>query len=430
MVHSVAAPAAGHDAADTRLAWRARVAALLFALLVAALAGLVVAFAISARGANRQFTQASLSERQAAVVARIVALAPAGQGPALERALADYRALVAEEVGLARGPTLTREQIRADALVQLARTPGAQMRLEALARTIDGQENGELQAGRRALARAGQRSMVLAGLLAAVALACAACGAWLLWRSNRALAAMVKARTARIAAVDASRRLFFAKVSHELRTPVAAVRSAAEVALDQPDADPHLLRETLGHIVAQAGFLTHRIDELLGLAAADDGRLALASAPFDLGKVVAEAVAAARPYAASVDVAMALAAPARPLPMMGDARWLRQALLAVIENGIKFSPMDSALCVTLMPADGVAEVVIHDRGPGVMEAELPRIFDAYYQTHEGRQRGGSGLGLALARWVAERHGGSVQAANQPDGGCAIRFRLPLQDGAA
>ncbi len=155
MVHSVAAPAAGHDAADTRLAWRARVAALLFALLVAALAGLVVAFAISARGANRQFTQASLSERQAAVVARIVALAPAGQGPALERALADYRALVAEEVGLARGPTLTREQIRADALVQLARTPGAQMRLEALARTIDGQENGELQAGRRALDEVG-----------------------------------------------------------------------------------------------------------------------------------------------------------------------------------------------------------------------------------------------------------------------------------
>jgi signal transduction histidine kinase len=70
-----------------------------------------------------------------------------------------------------------------------------------------------------------------------------------------------------------------------LRTPVAALRSAAEVALDQPDTDPRILRETLGHVVAQAGFLTHRIEELLGLASADDGRLALADAPFDLGQV-------------------------------------------------------------------------------------------------------------------------------------------------
>lgn len=428
MVHDPAAAVA-----DGRLAWGTRLAAVLFAVLVAALAGLVVAFAISARGANRQFVMASLSERQAAAVSRIVALAAVGQGPALDAALADYQGLVRQEAGLATAetqPHREREEARAAALVRLARTPGAQARLEELARAIDGQESGELQAGRLALARAGQRSVVLAGLLAAVALACAGCGAWLLWRSNRALAAMVRARTARIEAVDASRRLFFAKASHELRTPVAALRSAAEVALDQPDADPRTLRETLGHVVAQAGFLTHRIEELLGLASADDGRLALADAPFDLGQVAAEAVAAARIYAASVDVAIALARPETPLPMQGDARWLRQALLAVIENGLKFAPMETVLAVCVTVADGSAEVAVRDQGPGVMESDLPRIFDAYYQAQEGRQRGGSGLGLALARWVVEQHGGAVIAANQPQGGCVIRFSLPLQGAVA
>ncbi|NKJ42053.1 HAMP domain-containing sensor histidine kinase [Novosphingobium sp. SG720] len=414
---------------DRRLAWGASLAAALFAVLVAALAGLVVAFAISARGANRQFLLASLSERQAAAVARIVALAPAGPGPALDRALIDYRALIAAETREAGGETddhQRRELARAEALANLAQHPDANARLQALAHAIDAQERGELQAGRAALARAGQQSMILAGLLAAVALACAGCGAWLLWRSNRALAAMVRARTARIEAVDASRRLFFAKASHELRTPVAALRSAAEVALDQGDADPAFLRETLGHVVAQAGFLTHRIEELLGLASADDGRLALDDAPFDLGAVVAQAVAAARSYAASVDVTIELAAPGAALPMQGDARWLRQALLAVIENGLKFAPMDSALAVCLTPGKGTAQITVSDRGPGVMESDLPRIFDAYYQAQEGRQRGGSGLGLALARWVVEQHGGTVVAENQPAGGCLIRFCLPLQ----
>jgi signal transduction histidine kinase len=182
--------------------------------------------------------------------------------------------------------------------------------------------------------------------------------------------------------------------------------------------------------VAQAGFLTHRIEELLGLASADDGRLALADAPFDLGQVVAEAVAAARVYAASVDVAIALAVPDGPLPMQGDARWLRQALLAVIENGLKFAPMETVLAVCVTVADGCAEVAVRDQGPGVMESDLPRIFDAYYQAQEGRQRGGSGLGLALARWVVEQHGGAVAAANQPQGGCVIRFSLPLQGAVA
>jgi signal transduction histidine kinase len=183
-----------------------------------------------------------------------------------------------------------------------------------------------------------------------VALACAGVGGWLLWRSNRTLGALVEARTARIAAVDASRRLFFAKASHELRTPVAGLRSAAEVALEAAGDDTTMLREALHQAVAGATFLSHRIDELLGLAGADEGQLVLAQARFDLAQCVGEALAEAKAYARSVEVELALVLPddaASGLPMTGDARWLRQALLAVIENGLKFAPMHSVLVVAV-----------------------------------------------------------------------------------
>lgn len=414
---------------DPHLATRARLAAGAFAALVLALAALVVAFAFSARHADRQFALASLSERQAAAVTRIAALAGAGPqaAPALDASLADYRALIAAETRLTGpDPRQRRELAIALRLGTLARDPAQAGAFRAMATAIDRQEADEVVQVRAALAAAGQRSLALAAALALVALACAACAGWLLWRSNRTLAAMVRARTARIEAVDASRRLFFAKASHELRTPVTGLRSAAEVALDMGGGDPAILRGALQQVVASAGFLGHRIDELLGLAGADDGQLVLAREAIDLGDIARQALAEAQPYAAAVAVALHLEAPDAPLPGLGDARWLRQALLAVIENGLKFAPEGSALAVCVSDRAAWVDIAVTDRGPGVVDADLPRIFDAYYQAEAGRQRGGSGLGLALARWVAERHGGSVTARNIAGGGCCIGFTLPRE----
>lgn len=427
-------------------------AAVLFGVLVMALAGLVVGFALSAAHADRQFARASLSEQQAAAVARIVALArePGAREPGapepgspdqagLEDALRSYRGLIAQEAqSIGTDAEQLREAGDAALLERLAharRQDGAsRARFLTLARAIDRREAAEVRAVRAALALAGRRSVVLAVLLAGVALACAGVGGWLLWRSNRTLGALVEARTARIAAVDASRRLFFAKASHELRTPVAGLRSAAEVALEAAGDDTTMLREALHQAVAGATFLSHRIDELLGLAGADEGQLVLAQARFDLAQCVGEALAEAKAYARSVEVELALVLPddaASGLPMTGDARWLRQALLAVIENGLKFAPMHSVLVVGVERiGDARVAVCVTDRGPGIVAADLPRIFDAYYQAQAGRERGGSGLGLALARWVVEQHGGQVRAANvardeQGGGGCVVRFDLPL-----
>jgi signal transduction histidine kinase len=118
-----------------------------------------------------------------------------------------------------------------------------------------------------------------------------------------------------------------------------------------------------------------------------------------------------------------MAGPDRPVAFLGDARWLQQALVAVLDNAIKFSPAGGTVSLRVT-MDGGAAIAIRDEGSGIAAAELPRIFDAYYQTEAGRERGGTGLGLALARWVIERHGGSIRAENEPKGGCVMTIILP------
>jgi signal transduction histidine kinase len=152
-----------------------------------------------------------------------------------------------------------------------------------------------------------------------VALVAAGAGLWRLVWANRALEGEVAARTAQLQAVDRSRRLFFAKASHELRTPVTAMRSLAEVTLSAGDP-----RIALGDVVAQAQFLSHRIDEMLSLASAEEGKPVLVLAPCDLRDIVAGAVGAAGPFARLVDVALSMNARRSHLrsgPM--DAGWGR-----------------------------------------------------------------------------------------------------------
>jgi signal transduction histidine kinase len=404
---------------------------LLLAALVCALAGLVVAFVVSFRLTDIQFELASISERQRTAVEMIAA---ANDGVERRTAAAHYRDLIAEETKLLVGnATLQHQQnaerADADLLVTLANGPSEARAFRVLANRISQREDGEVRTARSELGQLHARTVGLATLLAVAALLCAFSGGWLMLRRTRSLESMVRTRTAQIEEVDRSRRLFFAKASHELRTPVTAMRGEAEVALANERADVETLRESLRHLIANATFLSHRINELLGLASADDGKLHLVREPIDLGAIIQTAVGEAAAFAASVEVRISLDCPATLLPAVGDARWLRQAVLAVIDNGLKFSPMGGTLAVRVSREGSLARIAVTDSGPGVMEDDLPRIFDAYYQAEAGRFRGGSGLGLALSRWVAEQHGGTVAAENCPEGGCRITFTLPLEHAA-
>lgn len=386
--------------------------------------GLLLGFSLSLMAASRQFEHALIAQQQAALVADLARDAEGLSAPALRDNLAAYRALIGQErqfLSPRQQQAQNAELARADGLALLAGRPEDRARLIAMVRAIDSSEQHEVSAARADLTSIRRDTILLGGMLALTALGAAAVGLIQLQRANRDLAAEVAARTADLRAIDQSRRLFFAKASHELRTPVTAIRVMAEVALDSGADAAAPLRD----IVAQTAFLNHRIEELLALSSAAEGRPVMTPEPCDLAEVLASAALQAQPYAASIGVTIRQTVAPAPLIALADRRWLAQAVLAVIDNGLKFSDPGGALDLALDSDGQIAAITLADHGPGVLPRALPRIFDAYYQAEAGKTRGGTGLGLALARWVVEQHGGDIHAENREGGGCRIVMQLPL-----
>jgi signal transduction histidine kinase len=253
--------------------------------------------------------------------------------------------------------------------------------------------------------------------------------------SNATLEASVRERTrdlevksAQLAEIDRSRRLFFAKVGHELRTPVTVLRGEAEVALRNKAADVSTLRDALHHIVAGGDVLQRRLEDLLTLARSEDGRLVLRRQSFDLASCASQATDQAVAFAASSGVRLVFGGPERPLMIDGDESWVRQALLSIIDNAIKFSPVGAAVTV-MLPADArLPAIEISDEGPGVPHDSVDRLFEPYFKGAGSAGRAGFGLGLAVARWVAEQHGGTIAATNRPQGGLSIVLTFPGGEG--
>lgn len=237
--------------------------------------------------------------------------------------------------------------------------------------------------------------------------------------------AQLEERNSQLAQIEANRRLFFAQISHELRTPITAIQCEAEVALRLPRADTAMLRQALEQVLVQGAFVRRRLSDLLTISQAEDGRLVMAHEPFDLGDAVRGGLAMAAPFARASEARLEAALPSDPLPIHGDAGWMQQALLALLDNAIKFSP-DAAVSVGLERSADEAVLTIGDSGPGVPEAALPRLFDRFHQEPEGRARGGSGLGLSVARWVVDHHRGRIAASNRAGGGLCMTIALPLQ----
>jgi signal transduction histidine kinase len=400
---------------------------LMLGAIAALIGGLLLAFSLSLGAASRQFEHALIAQRQAAQVSAIAQDAGALSAAALQARLAAYRASIEQErpfLSRDEQPGQEDESRRAGRLAALASLPGDHAALVAMVGAIAADEGHEVARARQALDQMRRNTIALGVLLALAAMGATVAGALQLRRANRDLAAEVAARTAELRSIDQSRRLFFAKASHELRTPVTAIRAIAEVALDTSQSQDGLALP-LHNIVAQTIFLGHRIEEMLALSNAAQGRPIMALALHDLADVVEAALAQARPYASSIHVGIRQTLPAVSLMAIADRRWLSQALVAVIENGLKFSDPHGDLDVSLSYDGASATIAIADTGPGVLPRDLPRIFEAYYQAEAGRMRGGTGLGLALARWVVEQHGGSVLAENRAEGGCRIVINLPL-----
>lgn len=405
------------------------------AVLLIGLLAIGTSFVAAIGAASRHFDRAAAAQAQRAAVSQIetVILSGSHEAGGFDASLARYQQAVERETRLVRGRSIEQmlEVAEVSELRQLAQDPNHAEALRALITRIGVRERGEALAVAEQMHALRERMVALAVTLTASAGFLSLAGGWALLAANRTLEREVVARTgdlaqvnARLVETDRSRRLFFAKTGHELRTPITALRGETEVALADPAPTVKSLTEAIAHVGLQASLLGRRVEDLLSLARADEGKIALQRAPLDLWTVLCEAIDLVSPHARLNDIALTIDAEGVRIPLLGDAKWLLQALVAILDNGIKFAPANSTLRLAVTRETDDVTIAISDTGLGLLPAELPRIFDAYYQTAEGISRGGSGLGLALARWVVDQHGGSIAARND-DPGCTILLHLPV-----
>lgn len=239
---------------------------------------------------------------------------------------------------------------------------------------------------------------------------------------NANLERIVQARTeqlkranADLKRIDEDRKRFFADVSHELRTPLTTIAAEAEITRMIGDGDLDSYHRTLDTISAQAGFMRRRIDDLLAIARSEHGQLTLEKQIVDLRAVAREAVADVGGLLKASRLAVRLGEGEAPALVEGDERWLRQCVVTLLDNAIKFSRPDEAIDVTIQCDDTKISLGVRDYGEGISTANLPLLFQRFYQTEQGQRQGGTGVGLSIARWIVEQHGGRIVATNQPRG---------------
>ena len=219
-------------------------------------------------------------------------------------------------------------------------------------------------------------------------------------------------------------RRFMADAAHELRTPITLLRTRADVAVGQAR-EPTRDTATFQAIEREAGRLGAIVGELLMLARADAGERPVTRDVLYLDDAAAGAVEAARTLAEHkrVSVEVGTFEEAR---ITGDPALVRELLLIVLDNAIKFTPTGGRVRLDVSVQDGRAALAVTDTGIGIPADQLPHVFERFYRGDAARRQAeGAGLGLAIARWIAEVHGARIDIGSEPGVGTRVTLRFPL-----
>jgi heavy metal sensor kinase len=218
---------------------------------------------------------------------------------------------------------------------------------------------------------------------------------------------------------------FTADASHDLRTPVSVIRTTAEITLRRPRSESQYA-DALGKILRTSVETTTLLDNLLTLARADAGTTGMELHLIDLESHVKKAQERATLLAASKPLRISVQTPGTPVWVRADAIAIDRLLLILLDNAVKYTPEGGSCEIELATGAGQAQIVVRDSGIGIHESELELIFERSYRTDRARSRetGGAGLGLAIARWITEMHGGTIAAESRTGAGAVFRVSLP------
>lgn len=222
-------------------------------------------------------------------------------------------------------------------------------------------------------------------------------------------------------------RQFTADASHELRAPVSLIRTTAEVSVLKRDRPADEYLQALDDVLEESERTSQVVDSLMLLARTDSGKETLESVPVDARTVIQSAAEQGERLARNRGVGFTIEVPPDPVPIQADPEALRRALLILMDNGAKYTPGGGSVRAELSSRDGVVIASVSDTGIGIDRQDLPRVFDRFWRADRARSReqGGAGLGLSIAKWIVDMHGGSISVESQLGKGSTFAIRLPL-----
>jgi heavy metal sensor kinase len=221
---------------------------------------------------------------------------------------------------------------------------------------------------------------------------------------------------------------FIADASHELRTPLAVLRGETEVALGKTRTVAEY-QQSLSLTQEEAESLSRIVEDLFILARQPiSTRAALHKERVSLNDAVRDCARAAQVLAIRKGVRLKLENDSPSIALHGDEELIKRMILKLLDNAVKYTPAGGEISLALARQNGNAEIVVRDTGPGIAEADQSRVFDRFFRVDKARARamGGAGLGLSIAQWIVEVHGGEISVASTPGHGSTFTVVLPVK----
>lgn len=236
------------------------------------------------------------------------------------------------------------------------------------------------------------------------------------------LAATFNEMLSRLDQAFVTQQRFLADASHELRTPLAAIRTNISTLLRGASSEPGVQAEILQATVRETDRMGRLVADLLVLARADAGQ-PLGRRRLELDRLLLEVYQQAKALACGVRLVLD---DLEQVEVDGDPDRLKQLLLNLMDNAVRYTPAGGTVCLGLVQRNGWAVITVRDTGVGIAAEHVPRIFDRFYRVEQPQLRGasGTGLGLAICRWIAEVHGGRIVVTSQLAMGSTFTVYIP------
>jgi signal transduction histidine kinase len=229
-----------------------------------------------------------------------------------------------------------------------------------------------------------------------------------------------------LAELERLRTDLLATIVHELRTPLTSLRTCVGLLLDPAVTPSDEERQRLLSTIARASDRMQRLlGDVLDFARLRSGHVELQRRRFDARGLARDVATAMGPLAAAAEQTISLVLPERAIWVMADRRRLEQALLNLVSNAQKFSPVGGEIVMRMAGDDGAARWTVIDAGPGIAVEDQRRLFERFFVGEEGMHRAGTGLGLPTALAIAQAHGGTIEVTSALGKGSTFELVIPL-----